>query len=217
MISLDNKHIYRNEKGEIYLSCTQHLVIAGLVDFSMVNKEDLEYAGLRGKHIHRAHYLYLLDDLDVESLDESYRGYCNAFIKFYKEQNIEVWDSENILHSDTLLTAGSFDLMCSLNGYGSVVEFKTSATMPKTVGLQTAGYKILWNQNKPKNKVLFRYGVHLKKTGKYTIHRCEDSNDNRIFENIVRTNWYALSKGIIPIGARSNDNVYNLCKSITGG
>lgn len=216
MITRDENHVYRDKDGKIFLSVTQHLCISGLVDFSMVKKEDLDFAALRGHHVHKAHYLYLLDDLDIDCLDESYKGYCEGFIKFYKENNIEGWDSESILSSDSLRTAGSFDLICKFGNQGSVVEFKTSTTMPKTIGLQTAGYKRLWNANHPQNIVIQRYGIQLLKTGKYRIHHCSDSNDNKIFKNIVHNNWWALNKGIIPVGAKSNENVYNLCKIITG-
>lgn len=217
MVTREDQHIYRNEQGKIYLSCTQHLTIAGLVDFSMVRAADLEYAGQRGGFVHRAHYLYLLDDLCVESLDESYKAYCEAFIKFYKEQSVEVWDSENILHSDKLMTAGSFDMIGKFNGVGSVFEFKTSATMPKTTGLQLAGYKTLWNENKPKNLVINRWGVHLLKTGKYKLQRYEDTREKDIFKNIVKTSWWSLSNKIIPLGAKNNPETYQLCKSIVKG
>jgi hypothetical protein len=216
MITRDSNHIYRNEKGETYISVTQQLKIYGLIDFSMVRKEDLDYAAERGSHVHHAHYLYLLDDLVVDSLDESYKGYVKAIIKFYKEQNIEVWDSESIVYSDKLRTGGSFDLMCSFNGYGSVVEFKTPVVMPKTTGLQTAAYKMLWNESKPQNFVVHRYGVQLFNNGRYKIHKYENQQDKFVFANIAHTNWYALSNRIIPVGAKSDPDIYAICKEIVG-
>lgn len=218
MITRDDQHVYRDSQGKIYIGVTSHFQIAGLVDFSHVNPCDLAFAAQRGSFVHQAHYLYLLDDLDLDSLNESYKCYCEAFIKFYKEQNVEVWDSENIISSDKLRTAGSFDLVCSLNGTGSVVEFKTSATMPDTTCLQTAGYKILWNENKPRNIIVNRWGVHLLKTGKYKMYRYEDKSDEQAFINMVRFNWWALSKLKKPsTRAKSDEKIYSLCKSIIKG
>lgn len=216
MIQRDNSHVYRKD-GKILLSVTQHLQITGLVDFSHINPYTLAFAAQRGSFVHRAHYLYLLDDLDIDSLDESYKAYCEAFIKFYKEQDIEVWDSENILHSDKLMTAGSFDMVGKFNGIGSVVEFKTSTTMPKTTGLQLSGYKTLWNESKPDNIVVNRWGVHLLKTGKYKLYKYDDRKDESVFRNIADVNWWALSNGIIPTPAKANPQILNLCQQIIGG
>lgn len=216
MITCDKNHIYRNDKGEIYLSVTQHLTISGLQDFSMCRKEDLDFAALRGKYVHKAHYMYLLDDLVVDNLDAAYKGYCEAFIKFYKEQNIEVWDSESVLYSKNLRTAGSFDLMCLFSGFGSVVEFKTSAIMPKTTGLQTAAYKLLWNEREPDDLINTRIGVQLLKTGKYRMRHYVSPKDENIFRNICHTNWWCLSNRIIPLGAKADPKTYELCKEIIG-
>lgn len=218
MLTRNKNHIYRDGNGKILISVTQHLNISGLQDFSMIRPEVLAHAATKGQHIHQAHYLYLLDDLCVDSLDPAYKGYCEAFIKFYKEQNIEVWDSENIISCKRLMTAGSFDLICSFNSVGSVIEFKTCATMPETTRLQTAGYKILWNGNKSNNLVINRYGVHLLKTGKYMIYRYEDRSDEQAFKNMVNFNWWVLSNfKNPPIGAKNSDSVYALCQSIIKG
>lgn len=221
-IKRSKDHIYRNEKGEIFLSVTQHLQIAGLVDYSMVKPADLEFAALRGQYVHKAHYLYLLDDLEVGSLDKEYRGYCEAFVRFYKEQNIEVWDSENIVYSDDLRTAGTPDIICasfkSGDYAGAVIEIKTPTILPKTIGLQTAGYKCLYNEMPSKEvAVVGRWALLLKNNGKYSLIKQVNKRDQGAFRNIVHANWYALSNGIIPIGAKTDPKTWELCKSIING
>lgn len=222
MVTCDADHIYRNEAGEIYLSVTQHLQISGLVDFSMCRQEDLEYAAMRGQYVHEAVNMYLHDDLELEGLDDQYRGYVKAFIKFMKENKINACSSEEIVWSDELKTAGSYDFICDsliFKGYGALFEIKTSASLPKTTGIQTAAYKLLYNGGdllRSTRSVLERWSLLLNNKGTYRLKSYKETDD-KIFKSIVRLNWWALSNGIIPVGARSNEKVYQLCKSIING
>lgn len=220
MILRDDQHIYRNEKGKIYLSCTQHLTIAGLVDFSMVKETDLEHARTRGTFVHDAVRMYLNNDLNTDNPMEGYRGYVEAFIKFSKEHNLTVWDSEGFIKSDKLMTAGEFDLVGMINSDVSspayLFEIKTPTTMPLTAPLQVAAYVKLWNECK-KNKIFGGYGLHLKKNGTYRLYKYDLIKYGKWFESIVRCNWNALSEGIIPTPAKANPQILNLCKTIIGG
>lgn len=221
MVTRDDKHVYRNEKEEIYLSVTQQLAIAGMVDFSMVRQEDLNYAAQRGQYVHEAVGLYLYDDLDVEGLDDSYRGYVKGFIKFMLENNIKVYSSEEIIYDDDLRTAGAYDIVCASFKGGeyanAVIEIKTPDTLPKTTGLQTAGYKHLYNKGMQGPRIVGRWALRLRNNGKYSLTKMINKNDISIFKYICHTNWWCLSNGIIPVGAKSDKKVEQLCKSIIEG
>jgi hypothetical protein len=222
MVTRSLEHIYRNEKGEIYLSVTQQLQIAGLVDFSMVRPEDLEYAGLRGQYVHEAVHLYLYDDLDVESLDLAYKGYVKGFIKFSEEHSLLPISSEEIVYSDILRTAGAYDLvgweMGNFGGAPVMIEIKSTATMPITASLQASAYLKFYNQDKCSSDYIENaYGLHLQNNGTYKLYKYKWRDDFRIFQKICHINWWALSNKIIPVGAHNNENVYNLCELIIKG
>lgn len=220
MVTRDDNHVYRNDQGKIYIGVTSHLQIAGLVDFSMVNPVDLGHAKARGGYIHEAVRLFLNDDLDMGDSMEGYKGYVNAFIKFSKDHQLKVWDAEKILHISLLRTAGQFDFVGEISsdnaGYGHMFEVKATAIMPPTAPLQVAAYVKLWNNNR-ENKIFGGYGLHLKNKGTYRLYKYDLSKYMPWFDSIVRCNWNALSEGIIPLGAKTNENTHNLCKSIIEG
>lgn len=220
MITCDSDHIYRNPEGEIYLSVTQNLIIAGLVDFSMCRPEDLEFAALRGQHVHQAVHLYWLDDLEVGSLDKAYKGYIEGFIKFIKENGIEVWSSEEIVYGELLRSAGQYDFITANkhNHNPCFYEIKTSSTVSAITRLQVAGYQLFYNADPEHElaKIYRRACLHLRPNGTYKLIQYKDHNDEHIFRGICRANWWSLNNRIIPVGARSNEKVYNLCKEIIG-
>lgn len=221
MITLDKNHIYRNEAGEVYLSVTQHLTIAGLVDYSMVKPEDLAYATERGKYVHEAIHLYLYDDLDIDSLDEAYKGYVEAAIKFFQQTGVEVLSAEEIVYNDLLRTAGQYDFICPMESKlnSQLFEIKTTSTIPVTAKLQTAAYRQFFNNGCPDGTIpiIDRHCLHLKPTGNYkVITYPRNRSDEIAFNNICRANWWALSNKIIPIGAKADPKVYELCEEIIG-
>jgi hypothetical protein len=212
MIILDDNHIYRNEKREVYISVTQHLTIAGLQDFSMVRKEDLDHAAERGKHVHDACKLYAYDDLDVDSLDPAYKGYVEGYILFCNEHDFVIHQSEEIVYSDRLRTAGTFDIKGTLDGKPMSADIKTSAIVSPTTGLQLAGYQLLDNKG-----FSHRYCIHLLPNGKYKPIPYTDPRDKQIFQSICHVNWHALATlRTIPVGAKSDPKVYELCREIVG-
>ncbi len=219
MITLDDNHIYRNDKGEIYLSVTQQLQIAGLVDFSMVKPEDLDFAKLRGKYVHKAINMYLYDDLDVGGLDGSYRCYVEGFVKFKEENGLLSYQSEEIVFNDVLKTAGTFDFIGSINSDLSsrayMFEIKTPQTMPLTTPYQVAAYVKLWNSMHD-DKIYGGYGLHLLSTGNYRLYKYDLLKYGKKFINICHANWGALEDGIILMGAKSDPKTLELCKEIIG-
>jgi len=217
-VERDDSHIYMHE-GNVYLSCTQHIQIAGLVDFSMINPVILAHAALRGQYVHDAVRLYLNDDLDIGTLDESYAGYVQGFVKFCKDHNLEVWDSESIIWSDRLRTAGTFDFVGKISSdhaYAYMFEIKTSSAMPLTIGLQLAGYVKLWNKCRD-NNIFGGYGLLLKKNGTYSLTKYDLLKYGDWFESIVRCNWNAIDSGMIPIGTKENSKLHDLCETLTNG
>lgn len=224
MIHRDESHIYRDESGKIFISVTQNLAIAGLVDFSMVKPVDLEYARLRGQYIHDAIDKHLLDDLDIEAPElEGYRDYIKAYIQFEKDHQWEAYKSEGIVYDELLRTAGQFDQVGkkgnNIGGYRlTVLDIKTAVTVSEVARLQLAAYQDFYNQDQEnENKITARICLQLLPTGKYKVFWYKDKQDIHIFKCICRTNWWALSNRIIPMGAQKDKKVLALCQEIIKG
>ena len=212
MVNRDSNHIYRNEAGKIYISVTQHLVIAGWSDFSMIDADTLEYASDMGTFVHEALNMYVEDDLDLYSIKgQLYEPYVLAGIKFLKENNVKVWDCNVLVWDDQLRTAGEMDFTGTLRNDARMIIFdwKTGAKT-KTTAIQLSGYGCL-NSKEVIPKLL---EVQLKKNGKYSTEYHDHNKEKGAFKSICRSNWHALARGIIPVGAKNNENVHNLCKTI---
>jgi len=214
-------HIYRNERGDIYISVTQHLQMAGLIDYSQIHPQVLETAAERGNHVHAACNLYLQDDLDMESIDESYAGYVDAFIKFCKECDLMVWESEEYVYSNELKTAGAFDFTGSLgfdkHQTGNLIEIKTTAVYADTTtAIQVAGYVHLGN--KARERKLFKgWGLHLRKNGTYRLQEVDIKKYDPWFQSMAYINWCAIADGLIPIGGKMSPSTHILCNQIIQG
>lgn len=215
MVKRDENHVYRNEKGLIYLSNTQHLVIAGWSDLSMVNGEDLEYAQERGTHVHNALNMFVEDDLDLGALEnEPYKGYVDAGIAFLKATGFVPYNTNVIVFNDLLRTAGEIDMVGRLaNSKQEVIlDWKTGAPSAVTA-IQLSGYNSMYISGKlPCERILLE--ANLKDNGGYTTIAHDRKKNQSTFEQIARVNWKALSMGVIPVGAKNDPQIYELCKTI---
>lgn len=191
MFSLDEilfdeePHTY-SFRGKPYDSVTQVIRLAGLGDdFSMVNAERMEYAQRRGRMVHLACQYYDDGELDMATVHESIKGYVSAYVLFRKERPLKVVANEKRLLSLRLGVAGTPDLVCFMDGRRSVIDRKTSQHMSKAMGIQTGGYKTLWNDIFPTTPVHDRYGLRLEIGGQYRLIRHEDPDDEPAFLDSV--------------------------------
>lgn len=192
MISLDEilfdeePHTY-SFRGKRYDSVTQVIRLAGLGDdFSMVPQDRMEYAQRRGRMVHLACQYRDEGTLDLKTVAGEILGYVNAYLKFREECKINVIAVEKKMVNVQLGIAGTPDLICFLNGIRVVIDHKTSQHMSKTMGLQTAGYRMLWNASHPASQIYGRYGLRLEKTGKYKLLPHENPSDESAFFDLVQ-------------------------------
>lgn len=181
--------------GQIYTSVTQVIRAAGLgEDFSMVSTNVMEAAQQRGRLVHLACQYIDEGKLDLSSVHESILGYVEAYMLFRKECKIQVIATEERLAAIlpalplSRYLAGCPDLVCFIHGVRAVVDRKTSSAMGKSMGLQTAGYEILWNYIHPKQLIYERFGLKLNQNGKYKLIPHLDPEDKIAF-------WDALYRG----------------------
>lgn len=180
-------------RNKVYQSVTQTIGLAGLgEDFSMVNPERLERARRRGDMVHLACQYYAEGLLDIETVHESIRGFVQGYIKFRKKRPMKVLALEKRMaiawkeHGEDLYLAGTPDLVCFMDGVRCVIDLKTSQGMTRGMGLQTAGYKILWNMLYPKAPIKERFGLKLTKTGDFKLIPHIDPDDETAFKDLWR-------------------------------
>lgn len=181
----EESHIY-SYHGEKFLSVTQVIRLAGLGDdFSAVPGPVMARAQRRGSMVHLATQFYDEGCLDMATVHESIRGYVDAYIQFRKDRPIKVIEVEKRMVDVGLGLAGTPDLICFMGGRRCVIDKKTSQAMSKSMGLQTAGYKMLWNAQHPFQPVYDRYGLRLEKSGKYKLVAHDDYDDELAFADCL--------------------------------
>lgn len=177
----EEPHTY-SYRGKQYQSVTQVIRLAGLGDdFSAVHPDRMEYAQRRGSMVHLACQYFDEGCLDLSTVDDAIRGYVEAYILFRAQRPLKVIAVEKRMVDVDLQVAGTPDLICFIDGRRSVVDHKTSQHMSRAMGLQTAGYKLLWNSLYPNTPIHDRYGLRLEKTGKYKLFPHENPNDELAF------------------------------------
>lgn len=173
-------------RGKPYNSVTQAMRLGGLGDdFSKVSPERMEYAQRRGNMVHTACQYYTEGDLKLDSLDPAIRGYVDAYILFTQDCPVKPIAVEQKLVHIGLALAGRPDLVGFMRGQRVVIDWKTSQHMSKSMGVQTAGYKILWNACHPTQPIRERYGLRLEKNGKYKLFPHEDYEDELAFRDVL--------------------------------
>jgi hypothetical protein len=144
-------------------------------DFSMVKADVLEAAADRGRAVHRMVELLESDDLDLEGLHPDLLPYLDQYMKFKATTGFQ-WEASEVMGgSERYGYAGTMDMLGSIGGRRLLVDIKTSAAIPKSVGPQTAAYAELIGQPKIQRAVL-----HLRPE-KFAFTECNGTSDWAVF------------------------------------
>lgn len=139
MINFDEQtHTYTNEKGEVLISVTQLLKLAGISpNYGFVNEEVLKAAADKGTLIHKE-----IEDY-IKKGEIGFTTELHEFITYAKEQGIKILASEKQVYNDRV--AGTIDLIFQYpNGKVVYADFKTTSTIHKqAVSYQLSIYKDL--------------------------------------------------------------------------
>lgn len=202
--------------GVIWPSVTQLLNEFGLVDFSDVPAERLEYKRLLGTRVHKATVLVDDGSFDEQHAQEHFPEilpYLDAYRKFRTIEEFEPIHKEVRLFSKKWRFHGAMDesginvALC--HGHLAITDYKCTFAMYPSTGPQLSGYDILVRENavelgippeilKRKTK---RYGLLLKPTGNYELSNFDDLTDEQDFRACVYLHWqkrnkYKTSKGV---------------------
>lgn len=143
----------------------------------------LDAARERGQFVHEAMALLVRDELDWATLDASLVPYIEGGKRFLDESGITVIASEMRMACARLRCAGTLDLFGYWRDAETIIDFKATATVPRTVGPQTAAYDRLYQANFA-GRSRKRYCVQLK-AGDYKVHPLTDPADWSIFQSAL--------------------------------
>lgn len=177
-VIVDENHVYSAGGVVCPRSATGLLKRYGLsMDYSNVPPRTLDRARQRGKAIDVGFRIIAQGiDLDPSTISPELEGYFEAFRKFWSESGA-VFIESGIPRISPLGFGFELDLLYWLDGERTVGDGKATFKLPKSIGPQTAFYKIGWNSLYPKEPIEARQAIWLKSDGTYKAVMLEDPDD----------------------------------------
>jgi len=182
ILTCDSNHIYTNEQRIIVPNVTRILEEERFTDFSMVNPDLLRSSQDFGNNVHKACELSDLDTLDYENLDPALLPYVEGWCKFLNDYEAEIVLIEHTVHSKIWNFCGKLDRVLKIKGKNGIYDIKTGTGC----SLQTAGYKIALDEERPDLKIKERAGVILRADGTYKLDPHNDKSEEGLFKSIVK-------------------------------
>lgn len=183
MLTLDKNHIYR-WNGVIVPGVSEILQAGGFIDFSGVPDYLLEQARKFGSAVHTACHLDNIGMLNESTLSDPLIPYLESWRKFKIDYKAKILESEFMIYSEKWGFAGTLDDIVKIRDGIILLDLKSSVSMPPSVELQTAAYKIAV-EDQEGLKISERWGVLLRETGIPVIHKCKERTDEATFKGAV--------------------------------
>lgn len=186
------RHAYRLD-GAPVPSVTQ--VLEPYTGLEFVDRRVLEAASEFGRHVHAACHLDNLGALDEAALDPALAPYVGAWRAFLADTGAVVAASERRVASRCHRYAGTLDTLVEWDARRALVDLKSTASVPRTVGPQTAAYAEAYTEETGE-RVARRYCVHLRGDGTYRVHRLAEPADWTVFLSCLNVHrWYYQRNG----------------------
>lgn len=179
-VIVDENHVYSQSGIVCPRSATGLLKRYGLsTDYSKTPRDTLEYARKRGEAVDVGFRLIAQGiELDPATVSQELEGYFQAFRNFWRESGAELIECGKPLISP-LGYGFTIDLLYWLDGRRTIGDGKATFKIPKSIGPQTAFYKMGWNSLYPAEPVQDRQAIWLKPDGTYKAPMLEDPDDER--------------------------------------
>lgn len=162
-------------------------VLAPLACFQRVPPAILQAAAERGTAVHKACELDDLGRLDERCLSPTLRGYLLAWRAFSVRHAVRWELVERCVYHAQMDYAGTVDRYGLVAGAPAVVDLKTSATAPLTLGPQLAAYA---KAIAPVGAGPRRLGVLLRPDGSYRVYDYEQPADWAVFASLLTLRRY---------------------------
>ncbi len=159
-------------------------------------REKRDDSASSGTMVHKAIEAYI-GGLDFGSLlqnDEAKRGF-EAFLSWEKKNHVEWLESEVEVFSLKHGYAGRFDVIAKVNGFRTLIDFKTSKGIWDEMSYQLCAYRQAYNENKDNEPLENLAILHLsKETGEPTYKAIEKNIERytKLFNSL--TEAYYLMK-----------------------
>lgn len=149
----------------------------------------LEAARIFGQRVHEACHLMLHDILVWNTLAPELVPYVMAARKAIADLGIKVLASEHRMCDPALAFAGTLDILGVMKRFTCVFDWKSSVTMPRTAGPQTAAYNHLYQRNMGQVRGMKRFGILLRPDGDYRLSAFDDERDWTMFVSALNL-WH---------------------------
>ncbi|MFR1537605.1 MAG: hypothetical protein ACLSUP_03070 [Blautia massiliensis (ex Durand et al. 2017)] len=187
----EKRHIY-TINGQILPSVTTVMRPLDNEVYRGIDEDVMRMAADRGTAIHNAVENYVI--YGIEDIEPKHRGYFNAFLRFWDENNPEPLATESRLYHKILRYAGTADLPCVIGGKRILIDYKTSAAVNKMLtGVQLEAYAKAYSSHG------FRFDekaiVHLKNDGSYQMvrYKANDMESWEVFSSLMVV-WNHIQK-----------------------
>lgn len=160
-------------------------ILDPLNDFGGIPADTLELARQRGTAVHIATHLDDTHNLVEESVHPMILPYLEAWRKFKADTKPEIRQSEGQVYSMKYRYGGGYDRVLLLSNKNTLLDIKATATIPYTVGPQTAAYKSAYEEGGGE-RIEQRAVLHLRGDGTYRLITDQDKkyfsvDDLRVF------------------------------------
>ena len=159
----ERKHIYSID-GVFIPSVTTIMRPLSNELYRGIDEAVLSRAAERGSAVHTA--IENLMTYGIEDIPMEYEGYLKAFKSWRDEYKPEVHALETRVHHKAFHYAGTVDMVCTIGGKTTIVDYKTSAQVNSCLtGVQLEAYSRAYASNffNAEAKAI----LHLKRNGSY--------------------------------------------------
>lgn len=179
--------------GEIIPSVTQLITEHRIVDYSMVEKDRLEYKRVLGIAVDYACDLWEKDNLDESSLHEEIKPYFEAYKKFrlVEKHDVDLEKSLCRVYSKKWRFHGSPDIVYRINDsdkHFGLIDRKCTWTLYPSGRVQVYMYKMLLEEYY-KIKVVELGLLQLKGTGNYEYEPVKDKTLLQDAHAMIYLHW----------------------------
>lgn len=192
-------HIYRRA-GHVILSATQVQKAVGLIDYSMVPPNILEYARIRGQEVHeitaegdRTGQMPMdwASDASMARL-EAYKAFLHDRRGRIKWVEIE---QPSVSTVSGMWIAGTPDRVCLIDDHRWIIDLKCSDTFQPGWAIQLAFYEFMLTRMQNLGYVR-RMSLQLLASGRYKPKECDDPSDGPAAIGMLAAATWMQAKGI---------------------
>lgn len=192
-VLFDRYHHRYSVRGKNVPSVTD--ILAPLTNLRMVRAEVLHAAAHLGTAVHKACELDDLGQLDESSVIPALSGYLTAWRRFCADHTARWMRIESCVYHEQMGYAGTVDRYGLVDGAPAVVDLKTSAGLPPTIGPQLAAYAKAIPEA---SAGVRRIGVLLKPGGHYLTQDYSSPTDWAVFASLLTLQNFCQTHRITP-------------------